>query len=100
MFLLYLCLMVRQAQENLHAKYKEMEKELAKYKESVAAFPATPPTPNQVVPTPKVVSSRPRRAAQGCAVRAAQARAVRVYQSRTVGLFGVSRTVELVRSRG
>ncbi len=51
---------VRQAQKDLHAKYKEIEKELAKYKEREAAFLATPPPPNRVVPSPKVVSAAPK----------------------------------------
>jgi hypothetical protein len=59
---MYLFCLVRQTQEDLQAKCKEMEKELTKlYKEREAAL-AAPPVPTQVVPKvpsapPKVVPS-------------------------------------------
>ena len=66
---MYLFCLVQQAQEDLHAKYKEMEKELKLYKEKEAALPAppvlsappkvVPSAPPQVVAPPKVVSSAP-----------------------------------------
>ena len=66
---MYLFCLVQQAQEDLHAKYKEMEKELKLYKEKEAALAAppvlsappkvVPSAPPQVVAPPKVVSSAP-----------------------------------------
>ena len=66
---MYLFCLVQQAQEDLHAKYKEMEKELKLYKEKEAALAAppvlsappkvVPSAPPQVVAPPKVVSPAP-----------------------------------------
>ena len=66
---MYLFCLVQQAEEDLQAKYKEMEKELKLYKEKEAALAAppvlsappkvVPSAPPQVVAPPKVVSPAP-----------------------------------------